>query len=121
VIGVGMMAGTLALFSWRLPAGLAGAQTLAFTTLVLFQLVLVFSYRSERFIITKLGVFRNVWLLCAVALSLLLQVLVVQWQPLQALFGTVSLSGIEWLASAAMAFALFLVAQLIIIFTPTPE
>jgi Ca2+-transporting ATPase len=108
-IGAVMAVGTLLMVDWALPGGLmqgsgtpARAQTLAFTTLVLFQLWNVFAARSDvRSALLGLGT--NLWLIGAVALSLLLQALVVYWPPLQRAFQTVSLSLHEWLLCTAVA------------------
>jgi P-type Ca2+ transporter type 2C len=71
------------------------AQTMAFTTLVLFQLFNVFNARSDvRSAFSHL--FTNSWLWGAVALSVALQVAVVYTPFLQQAFGTVPLSTLDW-------------------------
>ena len=102
-VGLVMAAGTLLTLDSALPGGLipgggdlAYARTLAFTTLVLFQLFNVFNARSdERSAFADL--FRNPWLWGAVALSLGLQFLVVYVPFLQRAFGTVGLGPRDWL------------------------
>jgi Ca2+-transporting ATPase len=81
--------------SWPGPGGPERAQTLAFTTLVFFQLWNVFATRSEEKTAFA-GLFTNPWLWLAVLCSLALQVLAVSWGPLQRAFGTVGLSLGEW-------------------------
>jgi len=108
-IGALMAVGTLLVVDWALPGGLlegggtpARAQTLAFTTLVLFQLWNVFAARSDvRSALLGLGT--NLWLIGAVAISVLLQALVVYWPPFQRAFRTVPLSTGEWLLCAGVA------------------
>ena len=108
-VGVVMAAGTLFVLDSALPGGyfegsgdLRYAQTMAFTTLMLFQVFNVFNARSDdqsAFV----GLFTNAWLWAAVALSLALQVAVVYVPFLQRAFGTVALSGGDWLFCFAVA------------------
>ena len=102
MIGTVMAAATLLIIDASLPGGLiAGtgdlryAQTMAFTTLVLAQLVNVFNARSDvRSAFVRL--FVNKWLWIAVLLSLGLQVLVIYTPVMQRAFGTVALSPGDW-------------------------
>jgi Ca2+-transporting ATPase len=108
-VGAIMAAGTLLVLDASLPGGLiegsgtlAYGQTMAFTTMVLFQLFNVFNARSDdRSAFSEL--FRNRWLWAAVVLSLLLHALVVYTPFLQEAFSTVSLSAGDWLFCAAVA------------------
>jgi Ca2+-transporting ATPase len=108
-VGVIMAAGTLFVLDAAMPAGLIEgsgdlryAQTMAFTTLMLFQVFNVLNARSdERSAFVHL--FTNRWLWSAIALSLALQVVVVYVPFLQPAFGTVSLSVADWARCAAVA------------------
>jgi Ca2+-transporting ATPase len=108
-VGAIMAAGTLLVLDASLPGGLiegAGglryAQTMAFTTLVLFSLFTVFNSRSdERSAFAEL--FANGWLWGAVALSLLLQAAVIYVPFLQQAFSTEALGARDWLVCAAVA------------------
>ncbi len=108
-VGLVMAAGTLLVLDIALPGGLiAGsgdlpyARTMAFTTLMLFQLFNVPNARSdERSAFSEL--FRNPWLWGAILLSLLLQFLVVYAPFLQPAFGTVVLNYKDWLLCAVVA------------------
>ena len=108
-VGVIMAAGTLFVLDASLPGGLLEGsgglrhgQTMAFTTLVLFQLFNVLNARSdERSVFVRL--FTNHWLWKALGVSLLLQVVVIYTPLLQHAFGTVSLSLRDWLFCAAIA------------------
>jgi P-type Ca2+ transporter type 2C len=108
-VGVIMAVGTLLVLDFGLPGGLIEgsgdlpyAQTMAFTTLVLFQLFNAPNARSdERSAFHWL--FRNPWLRGALLLSLALQILVVYAPFLQPAFGTVGLSLGDWLVCAAVA------------------
>jgi Ca2+-transporting ATPase len=109
LVGVIMAAGTLFVLDASLPGGfvhgsgdLAYAQTMAFTTLMLFQIFNVFNARSdERSAFAHL--FANRWLWAAVAGSVVLQILVVYVPFLQNAFGTTPLSGRDWLACVAVS------------------
>jgi Ca2+-transporting ATPase len=108
-VGAIMAAGTLWVVDASLPGGLdAGtgtlpyAQTMAFTTMMLFQMFNVFNARSdERSAFADL--FQNLWLLVAVGLSVVLQVGVVYVPFLQRAFGTVALTPGDWLRCAGVA------------------
>jgi P-type Ca2+ transporter type 2C len=108
-VGIIMAAGTLFVLDASLPGGfvdgsgdLRFAQTMTFTTLMLFQMFNVLNARSdERSAFARL--FTNQWLWAALAGSLVLQVLVVYVPFLQNAFGTRPLSGRDWLFCIAVA------------------
>jgi len=110
-VGVIMAVGTLFVLDASLPGGfvegsgdLRHAQTMAFTTLVLFQMFNVLNARSdERTAFAHL--LTNRWLWLAMGVSILLQVMVIHVPFLQRAFGTTSLSGWDWLLCAAIASA----------------
>jgi Ca2+-transporting ATPase len=108
-VGAVMAAGTLLVLDASLPGGfidgsgtLRYAQTMAFTTLMLFQLFNVFNARSDEQSAFG-GLFSNRWLWEAVALSLLLHATVVYLPFLQEAFSTTSLSIGDWLVCGAVA------------------
>ncbi|MCP3684209.1 MAG: cation-translocating P-type ATPase [bacterium] len=76
---------------------LALSRTIAFTTLVMFQMFAVMSSRTLFHSFKSLNPFSNLWLLGAVCLSLTIQVIVIYWTPLQKIFGTVAISLSDWL------------------------
>ena len=119
------MAGTLLVLDAALPGGLLEfavlpaadpvprARTLAFTTLVLFELFDVFNARHPTATVFRRDSLANPWLLFAVGLSLVLQVALVTWTPLQRGFRTVPLSGWDWALSAGVASSVVLVAEIL--------
>jgi Ca2+-transporting ATPase len=119
LVGAIMAAGTLFVLDAALPGGfVAGSgdlrygQTMAFTTLMLFQMVNVFNARSdERSAFSRM--FTNGWLWASVAGSIVLQVAVVHAPFLQAAFGTTALSGPDWLLCAAVASTVLWLRELI--------
>ena len=93
VIGLG----TLLAFWIGLSMGdVALARTMAFNTLVFFQLFYVFTCRSEFHTILEVGLFTNPYLLGAVSISAALQLMVDYAPFLQPIFQTVPLQGIHW-------------------------
>ena len=108
-VGVIVAVGTLFVLDASLPGGfvagggsLSYAQTMAFTTLMLFQIFNVLNARSdERSAFVQL--FTNGWLWGAITASVALQALVVNVPLLQRAFGTVTLTGRDWLFCTAVA------------------
>lgn len=108
-VGVVMAAGTLLMLDLSLPGGfiegsgsISYAQTMAFMTLVMFQLFNVFNARSDERSAFR-GSATNPWVWAAVGLSLLLQAGVIYLPFLQEAFSTTSLSVGDWLLCAAVA------------------
>jgi Ca2+-transporting ATPase len=79
------------------------AGTMAFTTFVLFQFANILNVRSETGSVFRRETLhnRNLWLSLAGALAL--QVAVVHTGPMQRLFDTVSMTGLQWVVCAAVA------------------
>ncbi|MHC1590876.1 MAG: cation-translocating P-type ATPase [Candidatus Helarchaeales archaeon] len=87
------------------------AMTLAFTTLVMFQLYNVFSCRSQRLSIFQIKT-RNKSLWIAVLSSFALQLIVVYLPPLNFAFGTVPLSMLDWILIFAISSTIIVSAEL---------
>ena len=108
-VGVIMAAGTLFVLDASLPGGfvdgtgdLRYGQTIAFTTLMLFQIFNVVNARSdERSAFVHL--FTNGWLWAAIGGYLALQGLVVYVPFLQRAFGTTPLNATDWVFAAGVA------------------
>jgi Ca2+-transporting ATPase len=108
-VGAVMAIGTLGVLDASLPGGLINAsgdihyaQTMAFTTLMLFQMFNVFNSRSDEQS-AFIHLFSNGWLWLAVGVSVALQVAVIYLPGLQQAFSTVPLSLADWLLCAAVA------------------
>lgn len=108
-VGVVMAAGTLLVLDASLPGGLIEgtghlryAQTMAFTTLTLFQMFNVINARSDEQS-AFVHLFTNAWLWGAIGLSVALQALVVYLPALQLAFGTEPLSALDWARCLAAA------------------
>jgi Ca2+-transporting ATPase len=108
-VAIVMAAGTLYVLDGALPGGwvegsgsMRYAQTMTFTTLMMFQLVNVFNARSDTRSAFN-GFFSNHWLWAAVGLSLVMHVAVIYLPVLQEAFSTVSLSFNDWLRCGVVA------------------
>ncbi|MFG6497408.1 calcium-translocating P-type ATPase, SERCA-type [Fictibacillus sp. UD] len=84
------------------PDQLIVAQSVAFATLVMAQLIHVFDCRSERSVFHR-NPFQNGYLVLAVISSILLLLVVMYVEPLQDIFHTVPLSVRQWLLVMGMA------------------
>lgn len=93
-IAVIMMVGTLIIF--RGFEGLRHAQTVAFTTLMMFQMFNVLNCKSNIHSVFKIF-FNNKWLILAVALSIILQMIVLYVPFMNTLFKTYPLPIFEWM------------------------
>lgn len=116
-VGAVMAAGTLLILDASLPGGLIEGtgditygRTMAFTTLTLFQLFNVFNSRSDSASAFR-GMFRNMWLWGAMALSLGLHATVIYVPFLQHAFSTVPLSAADWLSCAGVAASVLVVRE----------
>jgi Ca2+-transporting ATPase len=96
VFGLMMGLGTLWVFSGYKDTNLPMAQTMAFTTLVAFQMFAVLSSRSLTPSLEKLNPLTNIWLSFAIVLSVVIQCIVIYYPPMQEVFGTVALGYDEW-------------------------
>ena len=108
-VGAIMAAGTLLVLDASIPGGfiegtgsMRYAQTMAFTTLVLFSVFTVFNARSDEQS-AFIGMFSNKWLLGSLLLSILLQAAVVYVPVLQQAFSTVPLEWNDWLFCTLVA------------------
>ena len=79
-------------------------RTMAFLTLGILELVHSFNIKSEESIF-KIGVLENKYLVGALVLGVILQVIVVVVSPLAQVFSLVPLTGIQWLYTVLIAVA----------------
>ncbi len=110
-VGIVMAAGTLFVLDASLPGGfvdgagsVAYAHTMAFTTLMVAQLFNTLNARSDDQSVF-VHIFTNVWLWLSIGVSLVLQVIVLYVPVMQRAFGTVALSGEDWLRCVVVASA----------------
>ena len=92
-----MTVAAIALFVYVYPAeGLQKAQTTVFCTIAMFELFQALSCRSTIYSSLSVGLFKNKWLIGAVALSASIVAAVVYVPALQQFFDTVALSWMEF-------------------------
>jgi Ca2+-transporting ATPase len=90
--------------------------TVAFTTIVMFELFIAFACRSSSRTIFETGVLSNTSLVLAVASSLILQLAVIYLPPLQAIFKTAALSLSDWVIIIIVSSTAFFAMELVKIF-----
>ena len=104
VYGTTMMVGTLGVFWWGLQNGShTHAQTMAFTTFVLFQVFNAFNARVEKGSTFNTNFFHNRFLWLALTGTVVLQVLAVQWAPAQGIFDVGKLGFTDWMLATLIA------------------
>ncbi|WP_272435383.1 calcium-translocating P-type ATPase, SERCA-type [Terrihalobacillus insolitus] len=107
IVSRGLLIGLITLIAFMMayqgnPESLRYAQTIAFTTLVMAQLIHVFDCRSEHSVFAR-NPFQNLYLVGAVISSVLLLVIVIYLEPLQEVFHTVDLSLRDWIFILALS------------------
>ncbi|HVN67917.1 MAG TPA: HAD-IC family P-type ATPase, partial [Candidatus Sulfotelmatobacter sp.] len=95
-IGLLMAAVTLGLFKLGLAGSLVKARTMAFCALALLQMAHALNSKSLTASLFKTGIGNNLYLVGAIALTVMLQFAVVQMPALQGIFQTTALSWREW-------------------------
>lgn len=119
-----MVIGTIGIFVWDLwYSSLQHARTMAFTTLAFFQICnalnsrsvrrsLFFSFRRDSVRLGAVPFFHNTWLWSTLFLCMALQVLAVEWSPLQKVLYTVSLSFSNWAAILTTSLTVIVAVEL---------
>jgi len=125
-VGLLMMVGTIAVLDAYYPGGMftlfatgtapnafdeAHARTMAFTTLMMYQLFDVYNCRSRRRSAFN-GFLENKWLLVAIAFALGTHLLVVYVPFLQAAFHTVALTTLDWAVAAGVSASLLVAMEI---------
>ncbi|WP_040204908.1 calcium-translocating P-type ATPase, SERCA-type [Neobacillus jeddahensis] len=101
VVSRGFLIGVVTLLSFMIvyqndQSQLPYAQTVAFATLVMAQLIHVFDCRSEKSVLSR-NPFGNPYLVWAVLSSLVLMLVVIYYPPLQPIFHTLPIAAKDWL------------------------
>jgi Ca2+-transporting ATPase len=124
-VGLIMMLGTLGVMDWALPGGLLPggsnsmryAQTLAFTTLVFFQLFNTLNARSDE-VSAFIALCSNPWLWLAIGVSVGLQIGVISLPFLHQPFRTVPLSLTDWVVCTAVGSTVLWLRELLKLMQP---
>ncbi|MBZ5635077.1 MAG: cation-translocating P-type ATPase [Acidobacteriia bacterium] len=114
VVWVGLMIAGLSIFSqaYAIRSGSAHWQTIVFTVLTVSQMAHVMAVRSDTESLLRLGVFSNLPLLGAVALTVGLQMAVIYWPPFQRVFKTAALSAGELLFTLALCLLVLIAVEI---------
>jgi Ca2+-transporting ATPase len=111
--GMTMMVGTLGVLWWGLQTGSAVyAQSLAFTTFVLFQIFNAFNARVAKRSTFNRNFFRNRTLWLALIGVVVLQVLAIQWTPASTVFSVEKLALEDWLLATVVASSVLVFEEL---------
>lgn len=93
---IGMVTLVIYLYKLKSGGGLVEARTVAFAALVFAQLFFVFQCRSERRTLFQINLLENKYLLGAVAISGIMQILVMTVPWFQKIFYTVAIKSQDW-------------------------
>jgi Ca2+-transporting ATPase len=78
---------------------------------VLLEKMNVFNFRADRLSLRQVGIFSNRWLVVAWLSTLLAQILVVHWPPLQRAMHTTGLDAGHWLTLFAIALPVLFIGE----------
>jgi Ca2+-transporting ATPase len=114
IVWVGLLMGGVSLVTqaWAYHTGSAHWQTMVFTTLTLSQMGHVLAIRSERDSLFQQGVFSNLLLVGAVALTFVLQLATIYVPLLNGIFKTAPLSVGELTLSLVLSSVVFLAVEI---------
>lgn len=114
VVAAILTIGTLGIFAWEQIEGSdpVRTQTVTFTTIVFFELFLVFAIRSPRQTIWQIGFLTNRKLIYAVLLSMALQLMVIYVPLFQTPFHTEALTAWDWVRTIVISLSAFLIVEL---------
>ncbi len=120
-IGLLMAAASLAMGYWEWtgdPDNDAHWRTIVFTVLTISQMGNALATRSRSKPLFQAGIFSNKPMLASVLLTLGLQLAVIYWRPLQDVFRTVSLSGMDLVLCAGLGSVVFLAVETVKLIAP---
>ncbi|MFH1848591.1 MAG: HAD-IC family P-type ATPase [archaeon] len=107
--------GTITLYMWELSvkqADVPTAQTVAFVTLILFELFHVFNAKSFSNTVFSRSTLSNKTLLFGYSASVVLTMMVLYFEPARRIFGTVSLSPGQWIPVLIMALSVIFFVEI---------
>ena len=109
-VGTVMAIGSIFIFLSELDSGIERARTIAFATLVLFQIFIGLGTRSQ-LPIRKIGFFSNKRLLLAIASSIILLLVIIYIPFFNPMFKTVALPLIDWIKIVAISSTIFFILE----------
>jgi magnesium-transporting ATPase (P-type) len=110
-----LMAGTFGLFLWEQHQGapIQEARTVAVNTLVMFEIFYLFNSRYMTApVLNRAGLLGNQYVLYAVGLLILFQLLFTYLPPVQALFGTAAIKAGVWVRIVLVAASVLFIVEL---------
>jgi Ca2+-transporting ATPase len=120
ILLLGLWIGGATIFSFNrylgATEGLARAQTLAFTGIIIFEKVNVFNFRSFRFNLWDIGFLSNPFLIMALLATVGLQVMAVYLPPFQKILHTVPLGLTDWILIFALGLPLLIGGEIFKLF-----
>ena len=113
IFWIGLLIGGLSIAGqwWAYHGGSQNWQTIVFTVLTFSQLVNVLMIRLESDSVFGKQFFTNRALLAAVGLTVMAQLVVIYWPPLQAIFDTAPLTAFELLVCVVLSATVLVVAE----------
>ncbi len=109
-----LVAGTFGLFQWELAQGnsIETARTVAVNTLVFFEIFYLFNSRYLTApVLNRQGLLGNRYVLMAIAILILFQLLFTYLPPMQTLFGTAAIEARVWLDIIAVSFTVLILVE----------
>lgn len=101
------------LFASQLHMGVSvlEARTTLLTAMIMTELTLALSCRSLRYSVFRVGLLKNKYLILAIIVSMLLQILVLYLEPLRIAFGVVTPKATDWMLSILVALTVFAILE----------
>lgn len=112
LIGAIIGLGTLGAFYLTMPAGIEVARTVAFATLVMFQMFNVYNIRLQAKSVFSAQSLKNPYLHLSVLISILLLLLVVYIAPMQRIFETTAIDSVHWAYVLAISAVVLVVTEI---------
>lgn len=107
LFGALLTIGVLAIYAYNLPEGITEAKGAAFTAMVVFELVRLVCVRNDY----KIPFFTNLWVLAAMTLTFVLQLLIIYTPALASIFEVGPIDWYDWLFIAIGSVILYSIAE----------
>lgn len=115
-VGFVMCVAAISLFVMTLESGFVRASTVAFTSIIIMQMFFALISRSEKHTILELGLFSNKKLLIAIAVSVILQIMIIYLPFFNAIFRTTPLDIYDWARIIVASLVVFVVFEAVKIY-----
>lgn len=109
IFGVVLTIATLGIFYINLPEGLNEARAAAFMAIIVYELVRLVNIRSDY----KISWRSNIWLVLAIASSVLMQIAIVYITPLANLFEISPIDTLDWVYIAITSLLMFFLLKIV--------